>query len=228
MSDQTLIERGDAIEAGDPPMVDRYRLGTRINHWVGAVAMVLLVLSGLSMFDPSLFFLSYLFGGGGNDRALHPWLGIILFVSTLILFFQVWRSNFWNRSDTAWVEHVGDLIGGREEKMPEVGKYNAGQKFVFWTMMLLILFLFASGLVIWDRYFEDMTSIQSQRFALEAHAIAAVLVILVLILHVYAAIWVRGSFDAMIKGKVSAAWAWRHHRKWFRALAGKTGTGPAE
>jgi formate dehydrogenase subunit gamma len=37
-------------------------------------------------------------------------------------------------------------------------------------------------------------------------------------MHVYAAIWVRGSFDAMIKGKVTPGWAWRHHRKWLRGL----------
>jgi formate dehydrogenase subunit gamma len=48
--------------------------------------------------------------------------------------------------------------------------------------------------------------------------LAAIAVILVFILHVYAAIWVRGSIDAMVQGDVSAGWAWRHHRRWFRQL----------
>ena len=63
MSDPTLVEAGDAVRPGNPPMVERYRLGARINHWTTAIAMVLLVLSGLAMFHPSLFFLSDIFGG---------------------------------------------------------------------------------------------------------------------------------------------------------------------
>ena len=227
MSDPTLVEAGDAVRPGNPPMVERYRLGARINHWTTAIAMVLLVLSGLAMFHPSLFFLSDIFGGGQNTRILHPWFGIVLFVSFLVLFVQFWRANIWNRSDMSWIAHIGDLVGGHEEKMPEVAKYNAGQKFVFWAMALLILALLSSGIVIWDEYFSNLTTIETQRIALLAHSILAILAICVLILHVYAGIWVRGSFDAMIKGSVTAGWAWRHHRKWFRQLVAGTTDGKA-
>jgi formate dehydrogenase subunit gamma len=223
MSDMTTIEPGDAILPGEPPTVERYRLLARINHWVNAVAMVLLVLSGLSMFHPSLFFLSAFFGDGQTARALHPWIGVVLLISSVFLFVQFWRANVWDKSDTEWVKHFRDLVANREEKMPEVGKFNAGQKFVFWSMMLLILIMFCSGIVIWAEYTVHLTPIESQRFAELTHAVAAIGVICVLILHVYAAIWVRGSFHAMISGKVSAAWAWRHHRKWLRALADKAG-----
>ena len=222
----TLIEPGDRIISGNPPMVSRYRLHARINHWITAIMMVLLALSGLAMFHPSLFFLSAIFAGGQNTRALHPWFGIVLVISFFVLFLQFWRANLWDRSDGAWVAHLGDLVAGREERMPEIGKFNAGQKFVFWVMALLILALFASGIVSWDQYFFNLTSIETKRLAILCHAIAAIFVILTLILHVYAGIWVRGSFDAMIKGWVSAGWAWRHHRQWLRALMG--GTTPAE
>jgi formate dehydrogenase subunit gamma len=217
----TLLEPGDRIVRGNPPMVSRYRLHTRINHWITAVTMVLLVFSGLAMFHPSLFFLTAIFGGGQNTRALHPWFGIVLVISFFVLFLQFWRTNLWNRSDIAWVAHLGDLVTGHEEKMPEVGKFNAGQKFVFWVMALLILAMFGSGIVIWDQYFFDLTSIGTKRIAILSHAIAAIFVILTLILHVYAGIWVRGSFDAMIRGRVSAGWAWRHHRRWLKALLGR-------
>ena len=39
------------------------------------------------------------------------------------------------------------------KKLPEIGKYNAGQKRVFWGMSLLIILLLCTGLVIWDTYF---------------------------------------------------------------------------
>ena len=52
-------------------------------------------------------------------------------------------------------------------------------------------------------------------------ALAAVAIICVWIVNVYAAIWVRGTIGAMTKGQVTGGWAWRHHRKWLRELAGK-------
>ncbi|HEY2050271.1 MAG TPA: formate dehydrogenase subunit gamma [Caulobacteraceae bacterium] len=217
------IEPGDAILPGDPPRVSRYREGTRVNHWITAGAMVLLILSGLSMAWPPFFFLSALFGGGQFTRFLHPWIGLVLVASFALLARQFWRGNLWNRTDIDWLAHMGDLVAGREEKMPEVGKYNAGQKFVFWGMALLILVMLTTGVVIWEVYFGKLTSIPTQRLALLAHWLCAAAIILVLIVHVYAAIWVRGSFNAMIRGWVSAGWAWRHHRLWFRQLADRSG-----
>ena len=213
------VEPDDKLHAGPPVTVDRYRGATRLNHWVTAIAFVTLVLSGLSMFHPTLFFLTAIFGGGQNTRAIHPWIGVVLFLSFALLFIQFVRLNRWNRTDLEWLAHFNDLIHGREEKMPPVGKYNAGQKFVFWSMTILILVLIASGITLWDQYFFDLTSIEVKRFAVLIHAIAAVIAILVWILHVYAGIWVRGSFTAMIQGTVSGGWAWRHHRRWLRALA---------
>jgi len=217
------LEPGDAIIPGRPPMVHRYSAGTRLNHWIGALAMILLILSGLAMYHPALFFLSSLFGGGQNTRTLHPWFGVVLAVSFLVLFLQLWRFNVWGRTDTEWAKHVGDLVKGDEEKMPEQGKYNAGQKFVFWMMALGILALFASGIVIWDQYFLDLTPLETKRLAIVSHSVVAFLMICLVILHVYAGIWVRGSFHAMIRGVASIGWAWRHHRKWLRLLAQRTG-----
>ncbi len=218
MSEPTLIETGDALRPGDPPMVARYSAETRVNHWITAAAMVLLILSGLGMYHPALFFLTSLFGGGQAARAIHPWLGVVLLVSFSVLFVRFWRGNLWRPEDGAWAAHIGDLVAGHEEKMPEIGKYNAGQKFVFWSLALLILGMFVTGVLMWEEYFGGLTSIPVQRLAIIVHSVFAVFVILVMILHVYSAIWVRGSFDAMIKGRVSAGWAWRHHRKWLRRL----------
>lgn len=218
---EAKLEPGDALHRTKPITVDRYRGVTRVNHWVTAISLVLLALSGLSMFHPSLFFLTALFGGGQTTRTIHPWIGVVLFFSFALLFLQFWRLNLWNRTDIEWLRHFNDLVRGREEKMPAVGKYNAGQKFVFWSMTVLILILIVSGIMAWDQYFFDLTSIETKRFAILIHAIAAVIAILVWILHVYAGIWVRGSIQAMIQGSVSGGWAWRHHRKWLRKLAEK-------
>jgi len=214
------VERGDAIHPGKPVTVDRYTGGARINHWITAISLVLLALSGLALFHPSLFFLTGLFGGGQWTRTIHPWIGVVLFFSFTGLFIRFWRANLWKAEDGTWLARLKDVLTGHEERLPEVGKYNAGQKAVFWGMSLLILILIASGFVIWDQYFAAYSTIDQKRIAVLIHAIAAVTIICVWIVHVYAAIWVRGTISAMTRGRVTGGWAWRHHRKWLRELVG--------
>ena len=204
----------------------RNNTAARINHWITGGCFVLLMLSGLSMFHPILFFLSDLFGGGQWARAIHPWIGCVLLVSYLGLILQFWRDNFWSRDDIAWLRAINEVLVNEEEGVPEVARFNAGQKFVFWSMTLLVPVLFCSGLAIWDYYFEDATSIETQRVAALIHFLAATAAIIVWIIHVYAAIWVKGSVRAMTQGYVTPGWAWRHHRKWFRRLAETGSQGP--
>lgn len=222
------IEGEDVIHRGPPITVNRYGPGKRVNHWITALSLILLLLSGLALFHPSLFFLTGLFGGGQTTRWIHPWIGVVLFFSFFIFFFQLWRANLLNRTDWQWASQWTDVIGGREERLPEVGKYNAGQKLIFWSMAFLILVLIASGVIIWDQYFLEYTAISTKRVALLVHSIVAVLIILVFILHVYAAFWTRGTISAMTRGTVTGGWAYRHHRKWLRELAKRRRVDPAE
>ena len=182
------VEQGDTVQSGDPVTVNRYTRGARINHWITATCLVLLAISGLALFHPSLFFLTGLFGGGQATRALHPWLGVILFFSFMGLFFRFWKANLWKTEDGTWMAKLRDVIAGHDEKLPEVGKYNAGQKVVFWSMSIMILVLISSGVVIWDQYFSTYTTVEQKRVAVLIHSGMAVVAICVWIIHVYAAI----------------------------------------
>jgi formate dehydrogenase subunit gamma len=204
----------------------RNTTAARINHWITGGCFVLLMLSGLSMFHPLLFFLSGLFGGGQWARAAHPWIGCILLVSYAGLIVQFWRDNMWSRDDIAWMGAIRQVLANEEEGVPEVARFNAGQKFVFWSMALLVPVLFVTGIVIWESYFSTYTSIEQQRVAVLIHSLSAIAAIIVWITHVYAAIWVRGSVRAMTRGYVTPGWAWRHHRKWLRSLAATHSVGP--
>jgi formate dehydrogenase subunit gamma len=199
---------------------------TRINHWITGICFVLLLLSGLAMFHPLLFFLSSLFGGGQWTRAVHPWIGTVLLLSYIGLIIQFWRDNLWSMDDVRWLRAMDRILVNDEEGVPEVARFNAGQKFVFWSMALLVPVLFFTGLVIWEYYFGSATSIETQRAAALIHSLCAIAAIIVWIIHVYAAIWVKGSMRAMTQGYVTPAWAWRHHRKWLRALVATGSRGP--
>lgn len=219
MTTRTETQKGDRIEQGTPVTVHRYTAAARINHWITAVSLVLLALSGLALFHPSLYFLTVLFGGGPLARIIHPFIGVVLMLSFLGLFARFWKLNLWTRTDNIWLGRVKDVLAAQEDSLPEVGKYNAGQKLVFWSMSILIVLLFVSGIVIWQQYFSTYFTIDQRRIAVLSHSVLAIVAICVWIVHVYAAIWVRGTVGAMTRGKVTGGWAWRHHRRWLKELA---------
>lgn len=208
--------------------VPRYSGSARINHWIVAVSFVLLFLSGLSLFHPSLYWLSALFGGGTTVRWLHPWLGIVLTIGFLGLFIRFLSQNLPESTDWVWVARIRDVLTANEQYLPEVGKYNAGQKFVFWAQAVLIPIMFITGLGLWESalaYMHDVVGLQltleQKRWAALIHAVAAVLTITVWIIHVYAAIWVRGTLRGMTRGFVTGGYGWRHHRRWLRQEVAK-------
>lgn len=199
-----------------PFYVRRYNAFQRINHWVTAVLFVLLALSGLSMYHPGFFFLSALFGGGTSARDIHPWLGIALAVSFFMLAVPIVLRNIWTLDDLRWMLRFGRVMTNHHDGLPDLGKYNAGQKGVYWTQALLIPVLLITGVVAWEEYSGAWTSIPTQRIALLIHSVAAVLAMTIIIIHVYAGIWIKGTMRAMLRGHVTGGWAWLHHRKWLR------------
>lgn len=234
MTKRLYSARGDKLESTNPVIINRYRGFTRLNHWLTAACMIVLLLSGLALFHPSLYWLTGLFGSGQMTRWLHPIVGLVLFFSFLVLFLQMWKLNLPRREDVTWSRNIGKLLSGQEEKLPEIGKYNAGQKLVFWAMSVLTVIMIVTGIMIWEQYIPlwadyapYLATIPARRVAVALHAVAALLFILVFILHVYAAIWTRGTIRAMTRGTVTGGWAWRHHRKWLRELAGRQGGDPA-
>jgi formate dehydrogenase subunit gamma len=213
----------DRDKSGAHLRVRRYSGSARFNHWIVAITFVLLLLSGLSLFHPALYPMSALFGGGQVVRWLHPWMGLVLVVAFLGLFLRFFWQNLPEFTDFVWLARIRHVLAARDDYLPEIGKYNAGQKFVFWSQFVLVGVLFVTGVGLWEAglgWFETQlgfrATIEQKRWAALIHAGAAVLAIVIWIIHVYAAIWVRGTISAMTRGTVSGGWGWRHHRKWLR------------
>lgn len=196
----------------------RYRPSTRINHWLVAIAFVLAALSGLALFHPSLYGLSGVLGGGTWTRILHPFIGVAMFVLFTLLAVRMWRENRMERRDWEWLQNFREVLANREANAPEVARYNGGQKLLFWIMVLCLLALLVSGVPIWRAYFSGYFPIGTVRFASVVHALFGLILILGIVVHVYAAIWIKGSIRAMTRGTVSRGWAHKHHRAWFRQV----------
>ena len=196
----------------------RYTAGTRINHWIVAISFVLLALSGLALFHPALFWLTNLFGGGPWTRILHPFIGCVMVAAFSLLCVQFWRDNRMQQRDWIWLRKIDDVVQNREENLPEVGRYNAGQKLLFFTLVVCLIVLLLSGITIWRVYFGEFFSIGVIRLGALLHAFFAFVLIVSIIVHIYAGIWVKGSIRAMTRGWVTPGWAWKHHRAWFREI----------
>ena len=200
-------------------LVARYNATERINHWVVAITFIMLALSGLALFHPAFYFLTNLFGGGPWTRILHPFIGIVMFVSFLGLIVKFWKHNRITNADREWQKHLGDILANKAKNLPEIGKYNIGQKYLFWSLVVIIPVLTLSGFVIWHPYFAPLFAVGILRISVLAHALAAFVAIAAIIVHVYAAIWTRGSIRAMTRGTVTAAWAKHHHPAWYKEIS---------
>jgi formate dehydrogenase subunit gamma len=201
----------------------RYPDGVRLNHWFVAMLFMLAGLSGIALFHPWFYPFTGLFGGGQWTRILHPYFGLLMVAGFVWLALHVWRENVWKPRDTAWVKKAHHLVAGNESAMPPVGKYNAGQKGMFWVFGVSLVLLFVTGFVFWQPWFAPYFSILSRRIAVVIHAAAAFALILSVIVHVYAGIWIKGSIAAMTRGQVSEDWARHHHEVWFQEMSAATG-----
>jgi formate dehydrogenase subunit gamma len=202
----------------DPSELKRYTASERANHWVVGICFILLGLSGLALFHPMFYPLALLFGGGTWVRILHPFLGLVMAAFFTLMALRFWRLNVLTPIDWQWLSRVRELVDGDEHNMPEVGKYNGGQKLLFWMLIGCVALLLASGLLIWRAYFAGYFPVDVVRLGAVLHAAAAAAMIGLILVHVYAAIWVRGTIGAMVYGTVPRAWARQHHRLWYRSM----------
>jgi formate dehydrogenase subunit gamma len=196
----------------------RYRDATRMNHWYVVIMFIVAALSGLAFFHPSLFFFSALFGGGQWTRILHPFFGLGMVLGFAFLFFTMWRENVLDRADREWLAKAPEMLKGNKEGMPAVGKYNAGQKLVFWAFAVSLLLLLVTGFMFWSPWFVHFFPITVRRIAVLVHAASAFVLVVSVMTHIYAAIWIKGTMRAMTRGTVTEGWARLNHPLWHRKM----------
>lgn len=201
--------------------LQRYTANERSNHWAVALLFILAGLSGMALFHPALFWLSNLFGGGTWTRILHPFIGVAMAIMFVLMALRFAGRNRIKAHDRQWLSQWRKVINNNEEGVPAAGKYNGGQKLLFWVLVVSMLMLLLSGVVIWREYFSGFFAIGVIRLASVLHAFFAFVLIASIIVHVYAAIWVKGSVGAMTSGKVSWAWARKHHKLWYDEMRKK-------
>lgn len=194
--------------------IARFEAGERIVHWLAAICFLYAALTGMALWSHKLYWLAGVFGGGPAARLTHPWAGVF-FAGVLALMFRKWaRDMKLDAEDRVWLRNSHKYAIHEEEGLPEAGRFNAGQKMLFWTQSGLTVLLVASGVVLW---FPETMPRSLRLLAVAVHPLAAIGAIGAIIVHIYmGTAAVPEAFRGMIQGWVRPAWAASHHPKWYR------------
>ncbi len=196
--------------------IPRFNFRERAVHWAAALSFLYAALTGLALWSPYLYWLAFVFGGGNATRGGHPWAGVV-FAAALGFMFLGWASQMrLDADDRVWLRNMRKYMTHDESGLPEAGRFNAGQKILFWTQSAATLVLLASGVVLW---FPESMPRALRLAAVLVHPAAAIASIGGIIVHIYmGTAAVPEAFRGMIQGWVRPGWAASHHPKWHREI----------
>ncbi|MCB4821886.1 formate dehydrogenase subunit gamma [Roseicella aerolata] len=193
----------------------RFSLLERANHWMVATCFIILGLTGLNLtfgrhlllplLGPEAFTAASLWGKVAHNYLAFPFT---LGITVMLLLWA--KDNLPERRDIDWLKLGGGFFG---KGHPVAGRFNAGQKMVFWITVLGGGLVAASGYVLIFPF--TVTDIAGMQLAHMVHGIIAVLMIAAMLAHIYiGSVGMEGAFDAMGSGQVDYNWAKEHHGLW--------------
>jgi len=221
--------------------IERFNFLERFAHWLTAASFIVLALTGLNMLygryvvlpviGPSAFSAITTWG-----KYSHNFLGFAFMVG-LVLLFVLWvKNNSPTLTDLKWLAKGGGMFV--KGSHPPAYKFNAGQKILFWLVILAGISVSISGVcLIWPFEFHpfaptlkvlnvfglglptELTALQETQLSLLWHAIVALLFITLMIAHIYlGTLGMEGAFSAMNDGQVDENWAHQHHSLWLEEV----------
>jgi len=201
----------------------RYPFVERANHWIASFSYIYLLLSGLALWSPWLFWLSAVLGGGQATRIVHPWVGLLFFYAVMRMF-GYWSAQMRaTQVDKEWWNSIGHYIQNEDDKMPPAGRYNAGQKALFWSFFYAAIVLLLTGLILWLPEYIPWSLRWLRYIAVFLHPVAALFTIANFLIHIYMSVFAeRGAFGSVIRGDVSLEFAKRYHPGWYEEIVSKS------
>ena len=242
---QIRIEGGKAERS-----VIRFKLLERVAHWSMAIPFILLGITGLvSLLGRTLLIpyigkptFSYLAIG---SKFVHNYIAWI-FMAALILSFFLWAwKNLPDRYDIPWLLKGGGMF--TKGSHPSAGKFNAGEKIIFWAVMGMGVAISLTGLSMLFPFqvqvvadinliinnmglpqmagFDPLPTVLAPQEEMQVvqilHSIVAFVFMTIIMAHIYlGSVGMEGALESMTKGTVDAQWAKEHHDKWYEEVSG--------
>jgi formate dehydrogenase subunit gamma len=198
--------------------VQRFSTFERFSHWLTAVSFVILGLTGLNITFGKFLLLPVIGPEAFSSlsevaKYTHNFISFS-FVVGLVLIVAHWlKDNIPSKVDIDWLKQGGGFIKG---KHAPAGRFNAGEKLVFWFALGAGAAVIVSGYLLLFPFYVT-ASIAWMQIAQVVHAVVAVLFVAVIIAHIYiGTVGMEGAFEAMGTGEVDLNWAKEHHDLWLR------------
>jgi len=216
------LYRGQIKVHGAPTgrKINRFTSVDRVVHWTMAISFVALALTGIVILFGKHIVLPWLGHAGFSvvtilAKNLHNFVGP-LFIFALVVFIILFaKDNLPKAHDVQWLGKFGGMLSG--EHVPS-GKFNAGEKALFWSLVAgLCVLLSITGVVLnfpnWNQGREAM------QIANVVHGVCAIFAMAMACFHIYlGTIGMEGAYQAMKTGQVDETWAKEHHEIWYNEV----------
>ncbi len=216
-------------ESGSRMMIQRFRPADRYAHWTMAIVWVTLGITGLILTFGKVLLLPIIGHGlyswvGAAAKNLHNFIGPILIVGVVWMIIRYLPYNRLSKEDFVWMKNIYGNLTGHEYPS---GKFNGGEKMVFWFLLVLLTpLLIVSGLFLnFPNFGQTRETMQTFNVI---HMVLAYVAIAMAFVHIYlGTIGMKGAYRAMREGYVTAEWAKHHHEHWYNDVkAGKVPESP--
>jgi len=199
--------------------IQRFNVIERLTHWMTATSFIVLALTGLNYFfgkrvlfpliGPDAFSTWSHWAKLAHNTFAWPFIaGILVMIVTWV------RDNIPDRYDWRWLKEFGGFISNTH---PPARRFNAGQKMIFWSVVVFGLALATTGIIMLFPFWT--LDINGMQWAQYVHSSAAAILIAVIIAHIYiGTLGMEGAYEAMGSGEVDLGWARAHHSEWVKEL----------
>jgi formate dehydrogenase subunit gamma len=213
------------IESGRSGVnIVRFNAFERFIHWLTATCFIILALSGLNITFGKEVLLPLIGPSAFSSWSLaakyaHNFVSFPFTLGVIVIFLMWIAGNIPNRVDVEWFRRGGGIVG---HDHPPAYRFNAGQKGIYWIVVLGGAAVAISGY--WLMFPFYGLSIAGMQTAQVVHGIVAVLFVAVMLAHIYiGTIGMEGAFEAMGEGTVDLNWAKEHHSLWLAQEQARTG-----
>lgn len=236
--------------------IQRFAAFERFTHWLLASSFIVLGITGLVSLFGRLYLIPVLGKENyalmaGASKWVHnniSWAFMLAVIFTTIIWI---KHNIPNRVDLGWIAQGGGIF--KKGVHPPAKKFNAGQKVIFWSVVLLggsisisgLSLLFPFEMPMFAKTFailnttgipemiglgvlpEQLAPHEEMQYAQLWHSIVAFLMMAIIIAHIYiGSVGMEGAYDAMGSGQVEEQWAKEHHSLWVEEVKAKEAEAP--
>jgi formate dehydrogenase subunit gamma len=205
------------IEGGRSGLkVLRFKAFERFSHWLTAGSFVLLGLTGLNITFGKILLLPVIGPAAFSDlsqvaKIVHNFTSFAFMLGLFLIVVIFFRDNLPAKVDIEWVRQGGGFI---KSKHAPAGRFNLGEKLVYWLSLAAGIGVSVSGLLLLFPFYG--TGIAEMQLAQVVHAVIAVLFVALILGHIYiGTLGMEGAFEAMGTGEVDLNWAREHHDRWL-------------